>query len=121
MENENLIKSFVRYYRYGQNDDCWAVDEMINISSTDPEKAWELSKRILQVKVEGKEWRSFLDNAVALGPVENIIVLNSERFLGEILGEARTNPRLRMALASIYESSVGEEIWQKIQVVINDT
>jgi hypothetical protein len=95
-----------------------SVDEIYELSGTDPERTWKIIQIINAHPIYNPAWQALVDGALATGPLENILALYSRDVLDMILTKAKTCIRLRHQLGMIYESSLPSSIWKKIAEVL---
>jgi hypothetical protein len=115
MTDKDLSRHWVEHFT-AQDIHQGSVDELYELSKTDPERAWGVIKLVCQLPVNNSAWQATVDGALGCGPLENIIALFPDKVLDSILTEAKVNNRLRKQLNVIYDSDLPKETTQRINI-----
>jgi uncharacterized protein DUF6869 len=89
----------------GHGDFLWTVKEH-------PERAWEA---IVAVVADAGA-RKFL-GLLAAGPVEDLLALHGPQFIDRIEKAAREDATLASVLEGVWQFTMSDEIWERVQLV----
>jgi len=94
---DTLIATYNRHDREKRPEDFWAWEAVGEIMrGTDGERAWELLVALVRsTAFERLEY-------VGAGPVENFVETHGVACIDRIVGEARSDPHFREALATVW-------------------
>src|ERR1051325_3550555 len=118
MNDTDIVAAYVRYFMEGAASDSWAPEELNELASRNPDRAWEIIQRINATRIESEEWQQHVYAALGCGALEELIVLHEKKMLPVILTAAKEDPILRLELSTIYESSVSPSAWSKIRTFL---
>lgn len=85
----------------------WAVEEY-------PEDAWLAILAALQ----DDRLTPYL-NTLAASPLEDLLSLHGEMFIERIEAEAAASPRFAWLLGGVWQSTMSQDIWRRVQAVRN--
>jgi hypothetical protein len=54
---------------------------------------------------------------LAAGPVEDILVLHGEEFIGRVEVWSRRDPQFRKLLGAVWQNDMTDEVWRRLQAV----
>jgi hypothetical protein len=89
----------------GHSDFLWVVEEH-------PERAWETITKL----VADPGARRFLGH-LAAGPVEDLLSHHGLQFIERVEAAARSNPTFASMLSGVWQFTMAEEIWSRVQAV----
>jgi hypothetical protein len=89
----------------GHSDFIWAVEEH-------PERAWEAILRL----VDDSSAHCYLGQ-LAAGPIEDLLSYHGQQFIERIEATARANPTFASTLSGVWQFTMGEDIWVRVQSV----
>ncbi len=95
-DSEQLAQPWIRHKR-GNRDDRPASDAMTLFTAKDPEAAWRVTLRLIEL-VRDTE----LLGVVGAGPLEEIVAESSALFVDRIERLAATDPSFRTALSYVW-------------------
>ena len=120
--NADIARNWIAYYArtarpnsateikaHDKDPGWWAVNALMELDSHDPARALEITFLIAIGSEDG--W--VLENLGA-GPLENLID-GDPTLLDAIALEAVTNPRLKVALQSVWQREMSEDAWARLQ------
>jgi hypothetical protein len=90
----------------GHSDFLWVVEEH-------PERAWEA---ILKVVEDPRAYR-YLGN-LAAGPIEDLLSHHGPQFIERVESAARTNPTFASTLSGVWQFTMSDDIWLRVQSVM---
>ena len=92
-----------------EDEDWWAVDAMLGLQSRDPIRALEICFLIGRSSDDAKVLAM-----LGAAPLEDLLSEDST-LLDAVAIEARTSPNLRLALRSIWQSTMPDHVWATLQ------
>jgi hypothetical protein len=103
MTETEIVQAYVRYFLEGADSSAWAVEELSELASDDPERAWQIILWINATSVEDEAWLVPLSSAIGCGVLEDLIVLHEATMLPIIMQAAKEDAILRLELSTIRE------------------
>lgn len=127
---EQIATDWITYARYDPTkapedvfDRGWVICEMV---FDKPELAWEAIKVVIfsygddellsDRKTEAKE----IVGNTAAGPLEDLLANHGSQFIDAVELAARRDRRIRWALGCVWQNSMTEEIWARVQIAAGD-
>lgn len=95
-----------------EDEAWWAVDAMMGLSGDDPLRALEICFLVARSSKEPK-----VLEMLGVGPLEDLLSEDPTLF-DAIAFEARSNDRLLVALGSMWQSTIPEQVWSDLQRLI---
>jgi hypothetical protein len=89
----------------GHSEFLWAVEEH-------PERAWEAILKL----VEDSSAHCYLGQ-LAAGPIEDLLSYHGQQFIDRVETTARANPTFASTLSGVWQFTMGEDIWARVQAV----
>lgn len=84
----------------------WADEAVDLLVSTEPEKAWSMILRLVELSPE-----DYVLARVAAGPLESLLGLHSFAFIDRVEAQARKDPKFRRCLSGVWGwSSIPEDV-----------
>jgi len=96
-DTDELIAAYWAYERTHDESLFWAWEAVATERWHDPEAKWPLILRLLDAAAD--DWEVGL---VAAGPLEDLLIMYGKDFIDRMESEARTNAKLREALAGVW-------------------
>ncbi len=122
---EQVASDWIAYARFNPNDapeDVFARGWVLyDLVEDDPALAWDAIKAVLSGYTEDdlfSEERSEAQRVVgnmAAGPLEDLLDKHGPDFIDTVETEARRDRRMEWALSIVWQSSMPNEIWTRIQ------
>ena len=116
-DNQNLVQEWIEYSANpkGNENLFWAWESVDDAVHDSPEEAWAL---ILALIEEAPNNAILAD--VAAGPLENLVVYHSAKFIERIDEMARKSPKFRLCLTGVWcKGSIPEEHYKIIQLYVS--
>ncbi len=89
----------------------WAVAELDELISDEPEIAWSLILDILK-----KDSTDLILGRLSIGPLEDLLIRHGEDFIDRVEEEARKNSKFRYMMKGLWKMDpISDNIWQRIQ------
>lgn len=88
----------------------WAHSHMWNIVRDDPDLAWEIILAILD-----EDSRDKVIENLAAGPLEELLGTHGEAVIERVELHARQRPEFRHLLGGVWQNSMPDTIWAKVQ------
>lgn len=99
---------------------------MYNMVVDDPQVAWEAIKAVVAryseedlLSDKNPEAQRVIGN-LAAGPLEELLDRHGLNFIEVVESEARCDQRMAWMLGGVWQSSMGDEIWARVQRVAGD-
>lgn len=98
-EVQTLVRAWIEQHEHPERRDelFWAWEAVSDAVSDRPEEGWQLILELIREAPNNK----ILAN-VAAGPLEDLIVQHSKRFIDRIEVTARKDPRFQLALTGVW-------------------
>jgi len=113
--DEELVTGYLRSIAEGGGDTphFWAWEEMHELISTEPERAWRL---MIQMVRQSQDDLALA--GVAAGPLEDLLAWCGPQFVERAENLAASEPRFQQALMMIYTSRLQPDIRRRIESAI---
>ena len=92
-----LISGYLTNYSTGDKSYFWAYEEIVEMTSTDPERLWLLMLEMIR-RTTDEETLAY----IAAGPLEDLLKDHGNEFIERIENLARSDQRFRSALAGVW-------------------
>lgn len=99
-------------------DDGW---ELVDLARRNPALAWEAIKCVIrnydenQYYADSRTEAQTVGGLLAAGPLEDLLSANGADLISTVEAEARADKRFRWALGGVWQSSMPDEIWKRVQ------
>jgi hypothetical protein len=94
-----LAEVYLRQWAHRRDEDWWAFGTVCDLVRSDPEKAWELT-RILVQKAESNAALAY----VAAGPLEDLLEIHGPAVIDRVEDESRKHASVRLPLSGVWLS-----------------
>jgi hypothetical protein len=94
----------------------WAWETLRNLVRSDPEKAW----RVVQIMWRADSSEQILAK-IAAGPVEEILALHGTKFIDRFEAVARAEPIFNKMLGAVWQSTIPQDVWERVKAVAGPT
>ena len=91
----------------------WAFDKVLDLAETSPLECWDVVMKIFM-----KEPDDELLAIMAACPVEDLLGAHGEQIIGLVEEAAQKYPRFREMLSGVWQVSISDQIWQRLQIAI---
>ncbi len=108
---EQLLDEWVEWAA-NPDGDSPGHSEFLWIVENEPEKAWDA---ILKALEDDRLTPSL--GIIAAGPLEDLLSFHGEQFIERVEKEARSNPAFAHLLGGVWQSSISDGVWRRIQQV----
>ncbi len=78
----------------------------------EPEIAWRTILKIIETELEGEQTA-----LLAAGPMEDLLSFHGLDFIDRVEHEAKNNPRLNDLLGGVWQCSMTDDVWARVQAV----
>ena len=79
-----------------------------------PEKLW-----LLMLTVHSKDQSPRLQALLSAGPLEDLLGRHGVHFIDRVEEEARKDPSFAKLLGGVWQSTMSEDIWTRVQAICN--
>ncbi|MDR2980611.1 MAG: hypothetical protein LBV12_00005 [Puniceicoccales bacterium] len=110
---EELISAWNKHWETENNEaTAWASSMMWDLSREQPEEIMPIILKILQ------QSKSIKVHAVtAAGPLEDLLAKYGNEYIDQVEAEAQRNPDFKSLLGGVWQSSMSDEIWNRVQAI----
>jgi hypothetical protein len=115
---DNLTDAWVRYWHAQkgseeQYETSWATTEEIDLLFDG--KSEELWRLIL--KIHERDQSITIQQVLSAGPIEDLLSKFGEQYIERVEDKARKDPTFAKLLGGVWQSSMSDEIWSRLQAV----
>lgn len=94
------------------------------ICEKDPELAFDFIMEVIEKYSEEitsqEDGRlSRVINNLAAGPIEDLLVYNGSSIIEKIDEEVKRSPLLRTALRGVWRNNIEQNVWDRLQIILN--
>jgi hypothetical protein len=97
----------------GRETRFWAWERVNDVVRRQPSTGWLLVRCLIAGATDERQLMS-----VAAGPFEDLLAAHSGTLMDRVELDARTDPRVMRALAGVWQNSINDEDWLRIQSLI---
>jgi|CXWL01.1.fsa_nt_gi hypothetical protein len=118
IEWERLLRAWIAEAeseeRRSDNDsNCWAVSAVMDFGLDENHEAvWEFIIRAFERKMSSKAFA-----ILAAGPTEDLLADFGDHYIDRVEELARKNPRFNELLGGVWQSSMTDDVWNRVQKV----
>lgn len=101
----------------------WVIYDLVQ---DDPPAAWQAIKLVVERYAEGDLYSKSRNEAQAIvgntaaGPLENLLAAHGPQFIELVEVAARQDRRFKWALACVWQNSMTDEVWSRVQKAAGD-
>lgn len=92
----------------------WVFDREWELINQQPEIGWRLILKILSVNHSNT-----IQGNLAAGPLEDLLSKHSNNFIERVELEAKSNPTFAQLLGGVWQFTMSDDIWERVQAVWN--
>ena len=96
-------------------DNHWSWSIVTDLVHAKPDVAWPMLLELIARAPDGNL------SEVAAGPLEDYLSEHGPRVIDAVEAEAQTNPRLRHALAMVWQLGMTDDVWSRVQALADST
>lgn len=101
LDDDRVARAWLSYHEAEQDCDFWAVERLLQLLSTEPQRAWNIVLGINSLTV-AHPLREYLNGVISAGPLEELIHMHGKWLIGQIEEQASKDRRLREQLGHVY-------------------
>lgn len=114
---DNIADAWIKLYYLPEESEerernFWAFERLGDLCRDDPEAAWRVIEEILQ-----KDSTDVILSNLGAGPVEELLVAHSQRFIDRLESRAERDAKFRKLLGVVWQSEIPEDVWKRIKAV----
>jgi len=115
-ELNRVVDAYIRYCKSGgkgpvYEENYWAAEVAMELCWMGPvESLW-----ILILAVLAKDTSDEVLQLLSAGPLEDLLAKHGNAFIERIELEARQNPQFRDLLGGVWQNSMTDDIWQRVE------
>jgi hypothetical protein len=111
-DDSALADAYLRHFESEDPDLFWAWEEVLEITDSDPERAWELTLSLV-AKASNPRTLSY----VAAGPMEDLLNNHGSAVIDRVEIAARRDSKFRLALCDVWGTSrVAGDIFDRVRI-----
>jgi len=117
-EQIKIVNTWIELQKCHRNKgDCdslfWAYEKLDDLIDNKPEKAFELIK-----KIYATDQSDIICENLAAGPIEDLLTRHGEKVIEIVILTAKENPSFCNLLGGVWQNSIQDNIWTKLQKVV---
>jgi hypothetical protein len=109
-----LADAWIRYWLAGEDSaergDFDLAMKFHDIEYHQPEILWAMI-----LAIHSRDQSTRIDQVLSAGPLENLLALHGEGFIGRVESEAQRDPSFAKLLGGVRKNRMSDEVWQRVQ------
>ncbi len=93
-----------------------ATDHAFDLIYDDPETLW-----LLILAIHRKDQSVAIQQVLSAGPMEDLLAEHGDVFIDRVEVEARRDPSFAKVLGGVWQNSMSDEVWKRLQAVWDRT
>jgi hypothetical protein len=93
---------------------AWTADKEWELVREAPHDAWKLVLAVVQLAPPQPVLA-----ALSAGPVEDLLTYHGDKMIDTVEAEARRDPRFAHVLGGVWQNSLSDTVWARVQAVWN--
>ncbi|CAN7428320.1 hypothetical protein LJR129_002740 [Acidovorax sp. LjRoot129] len=115
IELRTLAECWIAYWQADKSSPdkealSWVFDREWDLVRNEPLLAWSMILEILKLDTSNK-----IQEVLSAGPLEDLLDKHGYLVIELVEAEAKKNPKFAQLLGGVWESSMAEEIWARVQ------
>jgi len=115
--SDKIADAWIKLYHLPEESEeresnFWAFERLGDLCRDDPESAWRVIEEILQ-----KDSSDVILSNLGAGPLEELLVAHSKRFIDRIESRAGQDAKFRKLLGAVWQSEIPADVWKRIKAV----
>ena len=110
---EKIAKAWILYQLHFGENNFWAVEELIELSTTKPFETWEVIKAIMVEEISDEDWE-LIYPILGAGAIEEVLSYFGDEIIAVIEKEAISNDKLRSILKIPYKHRMSDSVWNRL-------
>ena len=90
----------------------WANDQIMELTDENPDELWSIIMKVLS-----KSQSNTILEILSAGPLEDYLARLGERVIDKVEKEAKLNPDFANLLGGVWQNSMSDEMWSRVQNV----
>ena len=112
--DEDIVAGYLAHHATGDDSLFWAFEDLSEILSDDPERAWRLTLQLIS-----QSSNEAVLAYVAAGPLEDLLAYHGHRFIERIEAQSKTDAVFHQALCGVWgQGRFDPEIYDRVQHAI---
>jgi len=92
----------------------WVFDRACDLSNEEPEEIWRLILKVLSLNSSNE-----ILAVLSAGPLEDLLAKHGDAMIERVEKEAKLNPLFSKLLGGVWQNSMTNEVWVRVQAVWN--
>lgn len=114
-ETSKLVTAWIELQKTGsdtvRHDELfWSFSQLWDLTHDEPETAFDVILTILRI-----DSSSIIEENLSAGPLEDLLAHHGPAFIERIEREASRNQRFRHLLGGVWQNSITDEVWSRVQ------
>ena len=118
-ELTDLAESWIAFTKAHENSEeynalFWVFDRACDLSNEEPEELWQLILKVLSLNSSNE-----ILAVLSAGPLEDLLAKHGNAMIDRVEKEAKSNPLFAKLLGGVWQNSMTNEVWARVQTVWN--
>lgn len=114
-----LAESWIAFQKAPENSEeydnlFWVFDREYELMNQEPEEIWRLILKILSINNSNE-----IQETLSAGPLEDLLAKHGAAMIDRVEREAKSNPLFAKLLGGVWQNSMTDEVWARVQAVWN--
>lgn len=114
-----FAESWIAFMKAPENSEeykalFWVFDREYDLMNEEPEEIWRFILKVLSLNnsIETQE-------VLSAGPLEDLLAKHGGAMIDRVEKEAKSNPLFAKLLGGVWQNSMTDEVWERVQAVWN--
>ena len=118
-ELTNFAESWIAFMKVPENSEeykslFWVVEREYDLMNEEPNEIWLLILKILSLNNSNE-----IQEILSAGLLEDLLAKHGTTMIDRVEKEAKSNPLFANLLGGVWQNSMTDEVWARVQVVWN--
>ena len=118
-ELTNFAESWIAFMKVPENSEeykslFWVVEREYDLMNEEPNEIWLLILKILSLNNSNE-----IQEILSAGLLEDLLAKHGTAMIDQVEKEAKSNPLFANLLGGVWQNSMTDEVWARVQVVWN--
>ena len=118
-ELTDFAESWITFRKAPRNSEeyealFWVIDRSYDLMYEEPNEIWRLILKILSLNNSNK-----IQEILSAGLLEDLLAKHGAAMIDRVEKEAKSNPLFANLLGGVWQNSMTDEVWARVQVVWN--
>jgi hypothetical protein len=114
-----FAESWIAFMKAPENSEeykdlFWVFDREYDLMEKEPVEIWRLILKVLSLNNSNK-----IQEVLSAGPLEDLLAKHGSNMIDRVESEAKSNPLFAQLLGGVWQNSMTDEVWARVQAVWN--